>query len=62
MMKHLPAFILLIPAVLVGCSRLSREPQPGSPATISVHNEEMPAQEDSPMESIPDDGQGIIYI
>ena len=57
-MERFIAYLLLLLPLLTGCTKDS-----GSGlAKIKARSESMPAQDDGPMEDMPDDGQGTIYI
>lgn len=63
-MKRCFAYIPVILAVLTGCSSKS-DPERDNPkgeVEVQARAEQMPEQDDSPMEGMPDDDQGIIQI
>jgi hypothetical protein len=60
-MKHCPAYFLLLP-LLAGCYAEPVSTENRDPVTIGARAEQMPGQDDSPMEDMPDDDQGIIHF
>jgi len=57
-MKRFIAYLLLLLPLLTGCAKDSKS----GLSEIKARSESMPAQDDGPMEGMPDDGQGIIYF